>query len=373
MSSITFKPALTTELKHNFYPTEELYAVNSSLEIEPAASTQEVLRGAGMLYRRTPKGFSVYYKTIFDNTVNADRAVVEIPDTDLTFVMRLDAADKATFMNCTKLYLGTDPSNITKAYSPEKLVYIYRDTSDVLTYDLVDFLRPDLFTFDFKLAGSASAGVTLTHESGSPSVTQAGALPQNGVYSLQFDLRQAKKGKYTMVATGNNAATLTVTFYVDNELFGTDVFGIVKVPFRSNVYAPVSAAVPAYSYTFEARKVKWRYFVVVRSANGLNGNTLTVTDTGGNYTFVQNGASPHATIKINGYDTVVFTSTGAFIPFTRDAYRSIKLMNGVDPLMADLPNPKKNGVDSDRYGQLTGATSLEKHVAEMFVFVDSLT
>lgn len=371
MSSITFKPALTTELKHNFYPTEELYAVNSSLEIEPAASTQEVLRGAGMLYRRTPKGFSVYYKTIFDNTVNADRAVVEIPDTDLTFVMRLDAADKATFMNCTKLYLGTDPSNITKAYSPEKLVYIYRDTSDVLTYDLVDFLRPDLFTFDFKLAGSASASVTLTHESGSPSVTQAGALPQNGVYSLQFDLRQAKKGKYTMVATGNNAATLTVTFYVDNELFGTDVFGIIKVPFRSNVYA--STPPPVYRFPFEARKVKWRYFVVIRSANGLNGNTLTVTDTGGNYTFVQNGASPHATIKINGYDTVVFTSTGTFIPFTRDAYRSIKLMNGVDPLMADLPNPKKNGVDSDRYGQLTGATSLEKHVAEMFVFVDSLT
>lgn len=373
MSSITFKPALNTELKHNFYPTDEQYAVNSSLEIEPAASTQEVLRGAGMIYRRTPKGFTVYYKTIFDNVANADRAAVEIPDTDLTFVMRVNAADKAVFMNCTKLYLGTDPSNITKAYSPEKLVYIYRNASDVLTYDLVDFLRPDLFTFDFKLAGSTSANVTLTHESGSPSVTQTGALPQNSVYSLQFDLRQAKKGKYTMVATGNNAATLTVTFYVDNELFGTDVFGIIKVPFRSNVYPPVSAAVPNYSFTFQARSVKWRYFVVIRSANGLNGNTLTISDTAANYAFAQDGASPHNTIRINGYDTVVFTSA-SFIPFTAPAYTSLRLKNGVDDVFnTGLPNPKKNGVDSDRYGQLTGATSLEKHVAEMFVFVDSLT
>jgi hypothetical protein len=373
MSSITFKTAFTTELKHNFYPTDEMHAVNSGLEIEPAVSTQEILRGAGMLFRRTPKGFGVYYKTIFDNVANADRAAVEIPDTDLTFVMRLNAADKASFMNCTRLYLGSDPSNITKAYSPEKLVYIYRNASDVLTYDLVDFLRPDLFTFDFKLAGSSSAGVTMTHESGSPSVTQNGALPQNGVYSLQFDLRQAKKGKYTMVATGDNAATLTVTFYVDNELFGTDVFGIIKVPFRANVYAPVSAAAPAYSYTFEARKVKWRYFVVIRSSNGLNGNTLSISDTAGNYAFAQDDDSPHQLIRINGYDTVVFTSAG-YIPFSQSAYTSLKLIKGIDDeLIISLPNPKKNGVDSDRYGQLTNENVLQKHVAEMFVFVDSLT
>ena len=90
------------------------------------------------------------------------------------------------------------------------------------------------------------------------------------------------------------------------------------------------------------------------------------------YIFVQNGASPHATIKINGFDTLVFTST-TYIPFSQDAITSFQLKNGTPVLVGNLPNPKKNGVDSDRYGQLTGATSLEKHVAEMFVFVDSLT
>ena len=196
---------------------------------------------------------------------------------------------------------------------------------------------------------------------------------------MQFDLRQAKKGKYTMVATDTAVPLnqLTVTFYVDNDLFGTDVFGIIKVPFRANVYPPTSTAFPQFTFTFQPRRVKWRYYAVVRNAGGLSGAVLSVKDSATVYSFVQEGASPHAIIKVNGFDTVVFTST-AYIPFTESARTTFQLEKQTTPpltapLMYGLNNPKKDGVDSDRYGQLTNAMVLEKHIAEMFVFVDSLT
>ncbi|TND08154.1 MAG: hypothetical protein FD123_2548 [Bacteroidetes bacterium] len=375
--------ALTAEFDHQYFKTENKFRVNQSLLISPSAATAEILRGARMLFRQTPKGFTVMYASYPDppdSTTNFVPFVELADDTDLTFVMNLSSKDRNEFMNYTKLNTGSPPPAVpTKEYSPSKVAYFTKSGTNAMDYDLLDSLRPDLFTFDFQVpSGDATTKVDITLQYEAETAVQIydDLTNSNLVFSAQVDLRGKRKGKYTLVATPvfGPGTMLTTTFYVDKDLYGTDLFGIVKLPFKDSVYPPTPSAAPVYTYTFEKRITKWRYFLVLRNpAAVLSNPTFTISVvSGGSYNFplAPTGITPG--VLISGHGTAVITSTD-YIPFSETIVK-LRLDENfptVKEIKVTMPNPKLDGFDSDRLTQLTTGTP-QKNISEMFVFIDDI-
>jgi|GEM_PF-3178853 len=380
MGTIKSTTAFTAEFTHTYYdavtpPLWTAFEVNKSLTIEPTAATAELLRGARMLFRATPKGFAVLYKSYLDTSpvTPVFTPFVEIADTDMVFTVKLNPKDKLEFLNYTKLYTGAgpDPANLGVLYSPEKVVYLSKTSPGAITYDLIDQLRPDLFTFDLQLPdGSGNADITVRDEANNVVLTFNGVVPDNNIYSVQIDLRGKPKGKYKLTADPATGPNVDVTFYVDNDLYGTDVFAIVKLRFLASFYTTPGT----YTHEFQARKTQWRYYVVIRTTPS---GTLTVSSNDVNFSFPLLD-----TLTLDGFTTKVFhsydtgTTTDQYIPFRKSARTSFALLkDGIVPgVIREMPNPKVNGFDSDRYTQITAPTSttFKKNVSEMFVFVDGL-
>lgn len=380
MSTTKLITALSAEFGHTFFKTGFEYRVNEGLKIVPAGATADLLRGARMMFRQVPKGFSVMYSAYPDPPDSSSFVpYVEIADgTELTFAMTLSPKNRDEFMNYTKLYIGSDPADPDTPYSPEKIVFLSGSGGGALSYSLIDALKPDLFTVDFQITGGSSGttcDVTLQYES-ETAVQIYNDLPNsNLVYSAQVDLRGKRKGKYTFTATPTAGSTYTATFYVDKDLYGTELFGIIRVAFSDSVYTTPSTA-PVYTYTFAKRTTRWRYFVVLRGQYA--SQQLKASGTLLPFTPSEAGTQPgygipDTDIRISGYDTFIFLSDD-YIAFEEEPLKiKLELYDPIEDklVVGTMPNPALNGFDSDRYAILKPA-AVEQSISEMFVFVDDL-
>lgn len=376
MSAIIYNKAFHVELKHDFYSlANDKYRINNDLEFTPSPATADLMTSARMRWFKTGKGFSMYYKAIDDGFSNPPMASI---DTAAEFLFTFGVTRNVeTFLNITELDLGSTYT------AGKKLLLSATPASPIATPTLIDQLLPRAFTYDFRAAGGYTGSVYLNvkHESNTPSITYSGltAATTTNIYSVGVDLTKEKKGLYTITAkkTSDNSVVHSATIYVDNDLFGKNVFGMLRIQFNAPVLPALSDVYDedVFSYTFLPRAVYWRYIVTVKASNGFftGSNHLQINGSGGITFNAMNSGQPHSTFKINDHDTVIFTSNAA-IAFsdTPRFFTLVQVQTGITldkELNTKLPNASYSTPDSNRLNTLTPTPPY----AEVFVFVESIT
>lgn len=348
MSGFAYKRFLTIDLKHAFYKS----GFTKDISIAPTLETQQLMINNRMLYRNTPTGARVVYKA----TSTTDPTPVIAPDTcTLTFALMLTNA--AEFMNFSDL------DSLTDTFSAGKLLHFYNDvlTSNHVEYELLEGLLPWRFTYDFTMASPTA--VKLRIKKGTTTVfTSANNLTAdtNGLYHETVDLTAFGPGKYTFEQLNSGTATVTKYFYVDNNLAGKGIFGIVDITYDTTAISFTSfvalTATNAFAVQFAIRSSKWKFYIINKSPlqrNFATPGNFTITDTDNYpltgtpyatsaYTFTTAVAGP----PINGFESIVIASNQT-IPFFETAKKNFVLKENATTLIDDLPNPKISSISAD--------------------------
>lgn len=375
MVSINYTRLFNLWLGHSYYGDGKAY----NLHLRPTGQTLKKLRGAAMLFKTIPGGCVILYRAQQDETT----PFVNLPrDQKFTFI--LTSQNKAEFQNITHLDISPD-----NRFSSTSILYFSNNPDaastdsknpEEITHSLISAVKNSLFTYPFTLENPpAEVLLRVTDSNGdpvSPGNDIAGTpLPEtltlqqsdDGSYSRQIDLRQKPTGLYTFsVRTISDDSTLREEqFYVDDDLVSRDLLGIVDI-----IYATDSdhlfGDTEEYKLTFSRKETIWTYFIVNKNGNVVfDDHDLVINDHGSSgYSAVQfnrDGDEPHADIKINGYDTVVFKSN-APIPFKNLPKSDVQLIRnpGSNVLIKNLPNPSYNGTVKEANGNLE---------SEIYVFI----
>ncbi len=381
--SILYSRLFNLAINHNYY--EDGLARN--IHLKPTEETVKLLRGGRMLFKEIPKGITVLYRTLEDEI----SPFVNIgPNARLVFSLNNDNLPE--FLNITNL-----DESVSRKYKSGNILYFRNnpnagpadpnppsndpDSPEALAYEIIDFLRGSLFTYEFTLASSEDVLMTVSNENNIPVsvVDETVSEGDDGIYRQQIDLRNHPKGKYTITIrkSSNNALISSITFYSDDKLVGKKILGILDIEFNAvNNY--IYNNTWEYAIRLERKSTVWKYLIVDKTKQmaDLANYSLSISDTRSDlenpypakFTFTRFGNQPHDLIKINGMDTIVFKSDAAsLIPFFENPLLAITLSkipnDPGDPevtIIKNLPNPKHNGLVKNE------AEILE---SEIFVFI----
>lgn len=375
MVNINYTRLFNLRMTHNYFDDN----TPQGLFLKPASRTLWRFAGAKMLFKPISTGLTVLYRAEDDGVT----AFVDLERTQ-RFTFLLTSSNRPEFQNITKLdvsptdrftagrllYFTNDPANASSdADSPEELFH-----------SLIDGTRNSLFSYTFSLETPPNeALLRITGPEGNtlPAGTTADGsfLPDpltvskddDDLFRQQIDLRLRSRGLYTItVHTTDDSTTLKEQkFYVDDEVAAQDILGLVDINY---VDAPnhLYGDTEEYSLTFLRKETVWTYYIV--NKNGFvifDDHDLEINDPGSAeypaVSFDREGDEPHADLKINGFETVVFKSDVP-IPF-RDLPKSdLQLVKnpGGSVLVSHLPNPSHTGVVKESNGQLE---------SEVYVFI----
>lgn len=388
MSSTIYNKAFELRLSHEFFTDANRFNVNKQLELFATSATNDLVKSGRMRMVRTGAGLDVFYQAYLDSVpaIPVIKPLIELTgNLEFVFALIIKPTD-TSFLNTTNLDQGgvyksgkiffldgiIPPGSPPPATTPISLT---------LSDSLIDQLRPAVFTYTFlpnTVGLTADLEVKVYPEGSSTAVVTVNPVlvnPSTGVYSVQIDLSNQPIGIYTLEA--KNGATLehSADLYIDTELARQNVFGIIRLTYTDPDYF-YQGMPDTISYEFEARDVKWRYYVAIKSvpAGFFTNHTLSIIDSDSIHTFVplNGGGVPNGTVKINGADTVIFTSS-APITFSETAIDSFDLIQNnpaiplIKPLMSSLSNAAVTGVDSNQVGVIG-----EKY-AEIFLFLDQVS
>jgi hypothetical protein len=362
--------------------------------LKPTLETSALLRGGRMLFKTIPKGATVLYRTTDDEvTPFVDKG----PDARLIFSL--------TFNNLSEVLNISDlDESVSRNFKSGNIIYLQNNPAspsndpaspEDLSYELLDFLESRLFTYNFivdpPLGGSGDVSFTVTDENGNPvsvgkevngdpfDTTLTVSINEDGSYSQQIDLRNLPKGKYTITLRDPSDDSLIsdTTFYADEQLTGTKVLALIDIEFNDatdRMYADTWE----YAVRFSRKSTVWKYYIVDKTQRvaDLDNFNLAIVDQrdtadppyASSYSFTRDGAEPHATIKINGFDTVIFKSSAASpIPFYEAPLPKMELRkvpnspaDSIQVVIQNLPNPRHNGVVKEDAGILE---------SEIYVFI----
>lgn len=377
MSSIIYNKAFNINLRHLFYTAAvDQFLVNKDLEIAPTNECLELFRQGRMRYVPLVTGGTLFYKRNIDNT----GALVPLTGAQsFVFAMRFKS-DPAQFLNVTNLDQGG-------TYAPGKKVLLEgtAPASLTLTASLIDRILPTVSTYSFIATPppvyQGLVNVTVTHESGSPVITLLN-VPFNattGTYSVELDFTGKPLGKYNFQAVkvvGGGTAHDAV-LYVDSNLAREDVFGIIRLKYTNA--ADLYNSTKTFSYSFVNRSTLWRYYLVAKTIDTTVVD-LAVIDGSLSHTFtpvdptVLPYGSPNSLVKINGYDTIITTSSVA-IPYTDVpltelfVYKRTIIGGAEEKIQGAIQNAVLAGVDSDRLGAAQPVPTITDGIAEIFIIL----
>jgi len=382
MVSINYNRLFNLRISHDYFENGKAGGLN----LHPTRATRSILRGGNMLFKTIPLGITVLYRAQDDEVT----PFVELSaDLKLTFVLRVE--NKAEFLNISDLDESPSKkyrsSNILHFSNDPSSASIDADSPEPVTHELLDSLRNALFTYAFTLETPPSEVLLRVRNSGGDLVsvgkTAEGAplpttltleLNDDGSYSQQVDLRAQPAGTYS-VTIRNSGDTDTLKeekIYVSDELASRDILGVVDILYESatgHLYGDTEQ----YDLRFNRKESIWKYFIVNKnqtaelSDDPLSLPDLEIVDNGNGSpvyttaTFNREGDAPHANIKVNGLDTVIFKSVDP-IPFFEVPKAEVQLKTSSDDtvLIEHLPNPSHSGAVKELGGELE---------SEIYVFI----
>ena len=388
--SILYTRLFNLSLYHDYYER----GIAKDLFLEPTLETKAFIRGGRMLFKNIPKGGTVLYRTLSDEiTPFVDKG----PEARLKFSLSVN--NLSEFLNITDLN-----ESVSRTFKSGNVIYLRNDpttpssdpdTPEDLSYELLDFLESRLFTYAFTvdpaLTAPGDVDLTVTDETntavsvgkdvnGLPfPTTLTVARDTEGNYSQQIDLRELPKGKYTITLrdASDNSLIREVEFYADEALNGKKLLAIVDIEFNAATNH-IYNSTWEYAVRFSRKTSVWKYYIVDKTQKiaDLDNFDLTIVDQrsevvppyAASYTFTRDGAEPHADVRINGFDTVIFKSDALSpIPFFEAPLPRMQLRkipnNPVDTeqvIIQNLPNPRHNGVIKEEGGVLE---------SEIYVFI----
>lgn len=372
MVSINYTRLFNLRMNHDFYGEQPV----PGLTLTPTRQTMRLLKGANMLFKTVSDGIVVLYRAEADEVT----PLVNLPPGQrFTFILRaespaefqtitqLDVSSTDRFTSSSILYFTNVPANSSgDATAPEKL-----------DHSLIDAVQNSLFNYTFQLNPSPNdVLLRITGPDGNTiaagRTVESQSLPDplpiakstDDMHRHQIDLRQQPPGKYTFTIR-NNADDTTLkeeTFYVDDELASKNFLGIAEIVY-SDSPDHLYSETEEYELTFTSQETVWTYFIVNQNGNVVfSDHDLVIDDRGPSaVSFNLDGDKPHADIKVNGFETVVFKS-GAPIPFNILPKSEVRLIKnpGNSVLLNSLPNPSYTGIVKEKNGQLE---------SEIYVFI----
>ncbi|MGZ3931024.1 MAG: hypothetical protein ACXVDK_06210 [Bacteroidia bacterium] len=339
----------------------------NDIAIVPTAETTQAMKNAAMLFRNDDTGFRVLYRDY------AGASFVDFKNVRLVFTMQLKNINE--FLNFSNLNDGTN------IYTSGKLLYfknIGTETTNDLVYSLLDALRPSRFTYTFPQTAAApgAVGTIEIRDENNVPVTPSYPNPNNVLadnslsWNYPIDFSGLPKGLYSFKTTGN-ASTVTQKIYIDNNLSGQNVFGIVDIlakDYQANHFPPVPPPPPVfppisdpriYNARFVRRNTQWNYFLVLKSGTTVTGDTISIVDTATDPLLPYPSMSfvRQSDTEINGVTTAVFTGNQPSVPFYELAKKGLDIeRNG-------------NAIAEDIAGPALGVVSGTAAVTEIFVLI----
>lgn len=336
-----YKKYFSIKVSHTYY--KELTSKEDVMFI-PSRECRELMETNRMLFRKNVDGgISVLYRAAGESS-----STPFISFNPGKYVFAIGAKEKAKFLNMTNLDSGS------KAYAAGKLLYFRNSgTTTALIYDLLDSLRPALFTYEFSFTvpdpESTESGELVIRNENSVQVFSQAAISRDpsGTYKVPLDLRDLPKGKYTFEYKDGTNSVKQETTYLDTDLAGKDILGVVEIS-GLDAAAP-SYTAPVFNASFVRQETLWRYNVVLKSGKVLSSDTLEIVDLAyddtnssySEYTFSYEG---EVTLT-NGLKAFRFLSD-QLIPFFEEPKMDLKLRkttSGVTTLINSLPNPLSSG------------------------------
>ncbi len=357
MGGVAYKKFFNIDVMHDFNTS----GFTKDIAITPTMETAQHMRNLKLVQRSTPTGTRIFYRAVGSGIGDTD-PYVPFDASTLIFTLRL--SNVAEFLNVTNL----TQTSLTpdKEFAPGNIVRFWNDPVNTLAlnYEILDLLRPSAFVFNFTLAAPATGNVQVeVKDAGGATVIpiSAALTAVNGVYSYKIDLSEEPKGKYQLVVTdsGDVNNNKTVLAYIDGDLSGKDIFGILEISTPASTIPATFATfvgLDSFVMQFTRRLTRWKYFVINKTerispfddTTPFTIEQLTPYEnlavyTGSPYLF---GPAVVEEQPINGMDAVSIVSVAA-IPFFEESIARLKLSVNSSTLITNLPNPTRYTVSCD--------------------------
>lgn len=330
---------------HNYYKS----GICNSLIITPTSECKKIIKNHRLLFKNTVKGFQISYSA---KNESGD-PLIEL--SDLLFTCIITSNNYAELLNKTDL----DVKSVE--YSGNKIIYFRNDpiTTKSIKHKFIDYIKPRIFNYKFpfkaKDLNSDTASLELLNNEGNTVMGPFQSIkPGNDKCYYQYiDLSAFPDGKYIFRVSDTNNSQKDELICINNELSKQVVFGLLEIEYNSNT-------LKEYDLTFIRQNSVWKYFVVNKSGIvDLDSYSLEIKDTSKEkdipykkVNVFNKGKEPDPDIRIDGYDTVTFTSNDK-IPFYERPLLYIELLK-IDKtggssgdkitLIKHLPNPKISGI-----------------------------
>lgn len=330
---------------HDYYKN----GICNSLTIIPTADCLKKIKNYKLIFKQNGSSFNIVYKA----TDESGTPLIDASGLLFTFIISLNNPNE--LLNITHLDINTD------VFTSKKVIHFTNNpaNSKTITHKFIDYLKPQIFNYKFPFkANNLStdiANLEVLDMEGNTILGSWSSIPPDNdyYYYKKIDLSNYPNGKYIFRPGDSNNVQRDEIIYIDNELSNQSIFGLIEIAYDSN-------ALDEYNISLIRQESYWKYFIVNKSGNiDLDSFSLNIENTSDEnpspyekkYKFLK-GQEPDSHIKVNGYETVVFTSENK-IPFYEEPLLNIELLKKDktgDPaaegisLIKHLPNPKKNGI-----------------------------
>jgi|GEM_PF-846679 len=359
--NINYRRLFNLVCSHSYYADPG----KSGLSLRPTPETRKRLRDARMLFRPVSNGFTILYRAQGDEVT----PVVAMAMEELRLIFELKIEHPPTFFTVTELSRNASGSvgEATEKGRANGFIYFRNDPSEasadpeqpeVMQHEVIDRVSPSLFTSEFILADSPDEVLLHVYDRSGTRIASGydptgDPLPPklvkdaDGVYRRQVDLRGQESGKYTLVIRNKeDSETLREEkLYVDDDLAARAVPGIVEIMYEAGS-GRLFGEIEEYEVRFSRKETVWKYFIVNKYGKTTLSEEFLIEDGSPEeveiYTAVNfgvHGDVPHASVRVNGMDTMIFRSEEP-IPFYEIPKPAVSLKKSASKILVkNLPNP----------------------------------